>query len=57
MPLVERAHHADPLGVGRPYREAGARRRTVAVRVRAELVVNAFVLALAEQIEIEVGKS
>jgi len=56
MPLVERTHHADPLGVGRPYGESGARHGAVAVDVRPELVVDAFVLALAEQIQIEVGK-
>src|ERR1039457_2272831 len=55
VPLIERPDDADAFGVGRPRRETRALCCAVARRVRAELLVDALVIALAEQIEIEIG--
>src|SRR5450631_2628093 len=55
VPMVESAHHADALCVGRPDGETRARGIAAAVGMRAELIVDALVLALAEQVEIEIG--
>ena len=55
VPAVEVADDADALRVRRPDREVHAVGVADAHRVRAELVVDAGVVALAEQIEIEVG--
>ena len=54
VPEVERAHHAHALGVRRPHRETRAGAGHRAPRVRAELVVDAVVVALAEQVQVEV---
>ena len=56
VPAVEVADHADAIRVGRPDREVHAGRAADRHRVRAELVVDAGVLALAEQVEVEVGE-
>ena len=55
VPAVEVADDADAMGVGRPDGEVDAVGAADAQRVRAELVVDAGVVALAEQVEIEVG--
>src|ERR1700678_1224502 len=55
VPMIELAHHADAFGVRRPYRESGACRALAGAEMRAELLVNTLVPALAEQIQIEVA--
>src|ERR1700691_98451 len=57
VPMIEIAHHADTLGVRRPYGKSRACRAVAGAGMRAELLVNTFVPALAEQIQIEVGKA
>src|ERR1700733_5773667 len=57
VPMIELAHHADALGVRRPYRESRALAALAGAQMRAELLVNTLVPALAEQIQIEVGKA
>jgi hypothetical protein len=52
IPAVERAHDAHGVGVGRPHGEARAPRAIHHARVRAELLVEAIVGALVEEVEI-----
>ena len=56
VPEVERADHADALGVGRPDREPRAGQAVEFGRMRAELVVDRVVIAFAEQVQVEVGE-
>ena len=56
VPAVEVADDADARGVRRPDREVHAGGAAERHRVRAELVVDAGVLAFAEQIEVVVGE-
>ena len=55
VPRVEVADDADALGVGRPDAEMHAGGLADAHRVRAELVVDARVLALREQVGVVLG--
>ena len=57
VPVVEVADDTDALRVGRPDREVDPVGRADAHRMRAELLVNAGVIALAEEIHIEVGEN
>src|SRR6266481_4757533 len=52
VPGVEVADDTDPPGIRRPNREAGARRAVNDAQLRAELVVNALLFALAEKVEV-----
>ena len=52
--MIEVADHAHALGIRRPHREVRAGDAVAHARVRAELVIEAVVTALAEQMEIEV---
>src|SRR5208283_2151227 len=54
VPLVERAHDADALGVRRPHREARAGEALERRRVRGELRPDPVMVAFAEQIQVEV---
>ena len=56
VPAVPVADHADPLGVGRPHREDHAVDLLDARGVGAELVVDAVVRALAEQVQVVAGE-
>ena len=56
IPAVPVADHAHPLGVRRPHGEDDAVDLLQARRVRAELVVDAVVGALAEQMKIVAGQ-
>ena len=56
IPVVEFAHHADALRVGRPNRETGAGDAIDHSQVRAELVVNAPLVALAEKVEVDLAQ-
>ena len=55
VPAVEVADDADAGGVGGPDGEMDALGRTDRHRVRAELVVDARVIAFAEQVQVVVG--
>ena len=52
VPVVEIAHHADALGVGRPDRETGAGDAVDHPQLRAQLFVNPPLVAFAKEIEI-----
>ena len=54
VPGVEGTDHADPLGIGRPHREARARQAIHGRGVCAQLEVDAMVVALAEQVQVVV---
>jgi hypothetical protein len=54
VPEVERPHHAHALRIRCPHREARAVESVEGDRVCAELVVDAVVVALAEQVQVEV---
>src|ERR1019366_6326893 len=56
VPAVEVAHHGEAFGVGSPHREVGALMAVDLGEVRAQLVIQAVVLALVKQVEIEAGK-
>jgi len=52
VPVVEVAHHADAPGVGRPNRETGAGGAVQHAQLRPEFIVDAALVALAEQEQI-----
>jgi hypothetical protein len=54
MPLIERAHDADTLGIGRPHCEPSTGLGTSSHGVSPQLLVDAPVCAFAEQVEIEI---
>ena len=54
VPLIEVADHADGVGVRRPDGEGDARRAVDAGHVRAELLVDARVGTLVEQVQVEI---
>ena len=56
VPAVEVADHADPLGVRRPHGEAGAAHAVRRADVRAELVIDAPLIALAEEIQVRLAQ-
>ena len=56
VPAVEIADHADALRVGRPDGEAGARHAVDRAQLRAELVVNPPLVALAEQVQVRLAQ-
>ena len=56
VPMIEVADDADAPRVRRPHREARAAHAVALDRVRAELAMDVVVVALAEQVEIEVGE-
>ena len=53
VPAVEIADDADPPGVGRPDGEGAAAHAADLLEVRAELVVEAVVIALGEEVQVE----
>ena len=56
IPVVERADHADPLGVGRPHREVDAGQTRHLAGMRPQLFKNLVVVALGEQMTILVAQ-
>src|SRR5437660_12275178 len=52
IPMVERAYHTDALGIGRPNGKARSGQAVDYPDVRAELVINAPLIALAKKVEI-----
>ena len=56
VPAIECADHADSFRIGGPYGKSRARCCAIDRNMRPELVVNALVPALAEQMQIEVRK-
>jgi hypothetical protein len=56
VPVVEIADYADASRVRRPHREARARHAVARGSVRAELAMDVMVIALAEQVKIEIGE-
>src|SRR5262249_27183148 len=55
VPTVEVADDADAIGVGRPHTEVDSIRFADPHQVRAELVINARVLALRKQVHVVFG--
>src|SRR5690606_25155139 len=56
IPAVEVAHHRHPPGRGRPHGEGDAGFAMAAGEVRAELLVQAEVRALVEQIDVVIAQ-
>jgi hypothetical protein len=56
VPLVERADHAHTVRVRRPHGEAGARDAIHRPRMRAELLVHPQVVALSEQVQVQLAQ-
>ena len=54
IPVIEIADHADPLGVGRPDREAGAGHTIDGAQLGPELVINPALVPLPEQEQIRI---
>ena len=48
IPVVEVAHNAHPLGVGRPYSEAGSGNAIDGLMMRSQLVIDIPCIALVE---------
>src|SRR5215510_227601 len=57
IPKIEIADHADAPGVRGKHREGHAEHAVERHRVRTELVVKREVVALAQQVEIEIGQN
>ena len=53
VPLVEIADHADPAGVGRPYRKGDALDPVVHDRMGAELLVAGEMVTLDKEMQVE----
>ncbi len=56
VPVVEGADHADARRIGRPDGEARATDAVAHLGMRAQLQVDAMVVALSEQVEVVVGE-
>src|SRR4051812_29110894 len=57
VPAIEISDHAHPLGVGRPHGKAGSGHPINSPELGAEFVVDASLVALAEEIEIGFAES
>ena len=56
VPIVEAADDADPPGVGRPNREGNARHTVDLAGMGAQVIVDAQILALAQQMQVELAE-
>src|SRR5579872_938607 len=56
IPPVKIAHHRNRAGIGRPYAEDSAGLPLIAGQMRTDLVVNAVMAALIEEVEVVLGE-
>src|SRR5439155_23371474 len=56
VPIVERTDDANTLRVGRPHGKAGSGHAVDNTGLRAELIVNAAFVALAEKVEVHLAE-
>ncbi len=56
VPVIEVADHADALCIRRPHGEARAGDAVMHFEMRTELLVNVVMIALTEQVQIEIGE-